>query len=63
METIICGIAYECPHGKRKTECPLLEIEHLDFYKKVHFIDCLQPDQKKQIVDFHFDCSRKREYQ
>ncbi|MBI9070128.1 MAG: hypothetical protein JEY94_00930 [Melioribacteraceae bacterium] len=62
MEEDIYGITYACPHGKRKTECPLIEIEHLSLKEKLHWINHLQPDQKRQIINFHLDCSVKREF-
>ena len=61
MELNLCGIAYECPHYKRINDCPLLEIELLTFEEKVSWIDLLQPDKKKQVMNFHYECSYNRE--
>ncbi len=61
MELKLYGIAYDCPHGKRVRNCPLLEIAHLTFKEKHSWIDRLPLDKKEQIMNFHYACSYNRE--
>jgi len=61
MDLKLYGITYECPHGKRINDCPLLEIEHLTFKEKPISIDKLLQDKKNQNMNFHYTCSYNRE--
>ncbi len=54
------GLAYACPKGKiRDKDCPLLEIEHLSFEKKINWIDELDEDKKETILRHHSYCTKK----
>jgi len=59
MTTKLYSIAYECPRGKRDDDCPLLEIDHLSFIKKIKFFDELCMEKKEFILRHHSFCSNR----
>lgn len=67
MDTTIYGIAYKCPHGERKKDCPfyvignLLLFDHLSFKDKINWIEGFNKNKKNSIVEFHVHCSKRRE--
>ena len=60
-KSVLYGIAYGCPKGKRDKDCPLLEIDHLSFKEKVEFIDELSEEKKEIILSRHIFCTKQEE--
>lgn len=52
------SIAFECPKKHRNKECPLAEIDHLDFHDKINWIDKLENDRIEAILKLHSLCSK-----
>jgi len=61
MEDILFGMAYECPYGKRKNDCPLKVVDHLSFKEKVDWVMRLKKENSMVILEYHRNCSRRRE--
>lgn len=61
MEITIYGITYECPHRKRRNDCPLCEVDHLIYEEKIDWIKRLNEEKKRLIAEFHVHCSKRRE--
>jgi len=53
------GLAYNCPYLQRKDDCPLKEVDHLSFKEKIDWIDNLDLDKKKAILEYHQVCPKK----
>jgi len=58
MKTKLYSIAYGCPKDKRDDDCPLLEIDHLSFDKKIEWIDKLSLEKKEFILTHHSFCTK-----
>lgn len=54
----LCSIAFKCPKIVRNKECPLLEIDHLEFHEKIDWIDKLKNNRIEAILKHHFHCSK-----
>ena len=55
------GIAYRCPFGKRQQKCPLTNTGDLPLKDRYDIITELPPEQIDDILEFHKECSHKRE--
>lgn len=55
-EIMLYGLAYECPYMRRKQNCPFSEVDHLTFAEKVKWIENLNQDIKKEIINQHQNC-------
>ena len=54
------GLAYNCPTIRRKSDCPLKEIDHLSFKEKVKWVEGLSKEEKEAILEHHKVCSGNR---
>lgn len=59
-EINIYGILYNCPTGKRGTDCPLGKVGHLSFQEKVIWLEKLDQKKKDLILKHHVECSANR---
>lgn len=57
----IYGIAYNCPYLLRIDSCPFKKVDKLSFEKKVDWIKGLNDEEKEDILEYHFFCTRKRD--
>ena len=56
-ESDIYGLVYNCPVLDRAVDCPFAEIDHLTFKQKVEWIETLDPESKRMMVEHHRTCS------
>jgi hypothetical protein len=54
------GLAYSCPHLERQDDCPFMHVKHLSFQEKVKWIDNLNEEERKIILEHHQRCSKNR---
>lgn len=54
-ENNLYGLAYDCPYIERQVDCPLKQVEHLSFWKKVKWIDYLSDEEKETIMEHSSD--------
>ena len=59
-ELKLYGLAYGCPKEKRTACCPLKKIDHLSFVDKVAWIERLNEDKIKAMIEQHKDCPNFR---
>tara|TARA_R110002050_G_scaffold258620_2_gene397987 strand:+ start:517 stop:705 length:189 start_codon:yes stop_codon:yes gene_type:complete len=59
-ELELYGLAYGCPKEQRTACCPFKKIDHLSFIGKVHWLERLNEDQIKAMIEQHKDCSNSR---
>lgn len=59
-EISIYGILYNCPAGKRRTDCPLKKVGHLSFQAKLTWLEKLEQEKKNLILKHHFECSTSK---
>lgn len=55
-ELELYGLAFGCPKEQRTACCPLKKIDHLSFVDKVHWIERLNEDKIKAMIEMHKDC-------
>ena len=56
----IYGILYNCPTGKRRTDCPLAKVGHLSFQAKLNWLEKHSQEKKDLILKHHLECSAKK---
>lgn len=54
------GLAFDCPYLDRKDDCPMQEVEHLNFGEKYLWIKNLSQDEKQRMLEKHKNCSKNR---
>ena len=58
--SLLYSIAYSCPAGKRKKECPLWKMNQIDFKNKIEIIKEMSNKSLSNIIDQHSKCVIKR---
>lgn len=52
---LIC-LADECPIGRQNAECPLSAAREMSFGEKLHWVEGLTSEEKKEIYRYHVNC-------
>lgn len=55
------GIAYRCPFGTRQQACPMMDTGMLPLKDRYDIITNLPTKNLNEILEFHKNCSCKRE--
>ncbi|MCI5142068.1 MAG: hypothetical protein D3909_10175 [Candidatus Electrothrix sp. ATG1] len=56
---LIC-LADECPIGRKNAECPLSVAREMSFGDKLHWVEGLSNQEKKEIYRYHVNCFSKK---
>lgn len=59
-ENYIYGLAYECPHEDRETNCPFRISDNLSFKEKVKWLGKRSAKNRKKLVQHHCECTEVR---
>lgn len=55
------GLLFCCPMGKEKEECMFRDIRQLPVKKSLRYIDLLDENNKKTLIENHHRCLKIRE--
>ncbi len=59
--TDVYCLAYGCPAGTRKKDCPFNELEKLCFSQRVKWLENMDGNIRRSILKHHIKCSMQRE--
>ncbi|QGY46492.1 hypothetical protein GM418_23360 [Maribellus comscasis] len=58
--TILFGILYSCPAGKRLPDYPVKGFDHLSPKEKFDFVDEIEKEELLSLLNYHYKCSKER---
>jgi hypothetical protein len=61
-KNILYGLAFDCPYQTRKDGCPFIESDLFSFKERVSWINSLSTNRRKEIAEYHAECSKNRFY-
>ena len=60
-EDKLYGCVFGCPVQKRNKDCPFIEVEHFLIKEKAIWIESLNMEKRKSILEHHLICTKERE--